>query len=68
MLLKLIEALVPEPLVPMDPSRNLAKGFPSKRYVNFASLLFAFNKARPFEQFQMFGHRVQGSVERLCDV
>lgn len=68
MLLKLIETLVPESLVLMHPSRNLPKGFAPKRYVNFTSLPLAFNQARPFEQLQMFCHRVQGSVERLCDV
>ncbi len=68
MLLKLIEAFVPETLVLVHPSRNLPKGFRSKRYVNFAPLPLALNQARPFQQLQVLRHRVQGSVEWLCNV
>src|SRR5690348_44625 len=57
-LLKFIEAFVPEALIAMYPPGNLAKRFPSKRYVNFTPLLPALNQAGPFEQLQVFRHRI----------
>src|SRR5690348_1567702 len=66
-LLKLIEAFVPEPLVLMHPSRDLPKWFRSKRNEDFATLFPALNESSSLEKLQMFRHRVEGSVERLCD-
>ena len=58
MLLKLIETLIPEPLVLMHPSRDLTKGFASKRNEDFAPLFFALNESGSFEQLQVLRHRV----------
>ena len=57
-LLKLIEALVPEPFVLMNPSGYLTERFASKRDEDFAALSPAFNESRSFKQLQMFRHRV----------
>jgi len=48
-MLKLVEALVPEPFVLMNPSSHLAKWFTSKRYEDFATLFPAFNESSSFE-------------------
>jgi hypothetical protein len=48
-LLKLVEARVPEPFVLVDPSSDLAKRFTTKRYEDFATLFPAFNESGSFE-------------------
>jgi len=48
-LFKLVEALVPEPLVLMNPSGHLSKWFSSKRYEDFPAAFPAFDKPRSFE-------------------
>ena len=57
-LLELIEAFVPEPLILMHPSRYFPKWFPSKRDVDLAALFPAFNESGSFEQLKMLSHRV----------
>ena len=58
MLLKLIETLVPEPLVLMHPSRNLTKWFPSEGDKDLTALLLAFNESGSFEHLEVLRHSV----------
>src|SRR6476469_147116 len=66
--LELIEPLVPEALIVIHPPRHLAEWFSSKRNKDFSTLFPAFNQPGALEQLQVFRHRVQGGVERLCDI
>ncbi len=68
MLLKLVEVLVPEPFVFVNPPGHLAKRFTSKRYEDFTTLFPAFNQSSPFEKLQVFGHSIESSVEWFCDI
>src|SRR5262245_58740889 len=66
--LELIEALVPEALIVIHPSRDIAKRLAAKRDEDFAALFPALDQSRPLEQLQVLRHRVQSDVERLRDV
>src|SRR5260370_26652553 len=65
---ELIEALVPEALIFIHPSRHLAKWFASKRNEDFSTLFPAFNQPGSLKQLQVFRHCIQSGVERLRDI
>jgi hypothetical protein len=67
-LLELVEAFVPEPLVFMHPPCYPPEWLTSKRYVNLTTLLLAFNESGSFEQLKMFRHSIESRVERFCDI
>ena len=68
MLLKLIEALVPEPLVLMHPSGHLPKRFCAKRNQYLTPLLLSLNEPRPLQQLEMLRYRIESQVVRFCDI
>jgi hypothetical protein len=57
-LLKLIEALVPEPFVLMQPSCDIPKRLTSERYEDLTTLFSTFDEPSSLEQLQVFRHRV----------
>ena len=50
----------------MYPSRYLPKGFTSKRNVDLAPLFSTLDESGSLEQLQVFGHRIESSVERCA--
>jgi hypothetical protein len=66
--LKLIQTLVPEPLVLMHPSCYLPKRLPTKGDKDLSTVLFAFNESCTFEHFEMLRYRVQSRVVRPCNI
>lgn len=56
MLLKPIEARVPESLVLMYPSRDFPKRFRSERDKHFTSLLLALDQPGSLKELEVFGH------------
>ena len=68
MLFELVEVLVPESFVVVNPSRNLPEGFSPEGDEDLSALFPALDETGSFEQLKVFGHRVQGGVEGLRDV
>ena len=64
-LLELIEAFVPEPLVRVNPYGHIAKWLASQGNEHLAAALLAVDEARAFQELQVLRHCVQCSVERL---
>lgn len=68
MLFKLIEPLVPEPLVLVQPPCHFSKRLAPKRDQDFTPLFFSSDEPRSFEQLQMFRYRIQRGIDWLCDI
>src|SRR4051794_22244286 len=68
MTLEPIEALVPEALVRVHPNGHLAQGFAAKRDDDLPTLPSTLDEPGSLKQLQVFRHRVQSRVERLCDI
>src|ERR1700720_2684743 len=67
-LLELVEAFAPKPLVLVHPSCYLAEWFTSKRNEDLATLFPAFNESSSFEQLKVFADGIQSSVKRFRDI
>src|SRR5579871_3867965 len=68
MLLKPVEAFVPETLVLMNPLCDFSERLTAQGNVNFASPSLTLNESSPVEQLEMFCHCIQSRIERLGDV
>ncbi len=68
MLLKLIEAFVPESLVSAHPVGYLTKRLRREGNHDFAPAFLAPNKPRSLQKLQVLRHGVQSSVERPRDI
>jgi len=60
-----IELVFPEGAVPVDPRGGVLHGLGSEAAAVNASVDFALQKSRGFEDAQMFGDRWQGNIEGL---
>ena len=68
MLLKLIEAFVPEWLVLMHPSRYHSQRFCSKRNHDLSTLSLPLDKSCSFENLEMLRHSVECRAVRLRNI
>ena len=66
--IELIELGVPEPLVLVHPSRNLAQRLAPQRNQHFAPLLPALDEPSSLEEFEVLGDGVQRRIERPGNV
>src|SRR5579884_2323884 len=68
MLLKPVEAFVPETLVLRNPCCDFSERFTAQGNIDFSSPSLTLNESSPVEQLEMFCHGIQSRIERLGDV